>query len=189
MAKKRDRTLNRKANKDKNWNWNRKNEPSSLNLQRIFTSLKFFLGHHCKNYRTPTVQTVTNCADEEKELRDRSSSFKYSNVIKWCHQINANIAFAISHKPFTMLQNDIVCWHGRPWKFLGSEVWNCWRRDTEASIWFDNYMGSWVLKVQQTEARSTWLRVSSPEFLFNYTQICLFLKSHLFRKYSHLIIL
>jgi len=39
--------------------------------------------------------------------------------------------------------------------------------------------GSWVLKVQKTEARSTELRVSFMEFLFNYTQIILFLKSHL----------
>jgi len=39
---------------------------------------------------------------------------------------------------------------------------------------------SWVLRVQQTEARSTGLRVLSlMEFMYNnYTQIPLFLKSH-----------
>jgi len=68
----------------------------------------------------------------------------------------------------------------------------------EASIWFEIWgvvdMGlktgwSWVIKVQQMEACSTWLRVSSPEFLFNYTQIILFLflKNHHFVKSYHLI--
>ena|SRR6218665_2746286 len=37
--------------------------------------------------------------------------------------------------------------------------------------------GPWVITVPQTEAHSTGLRVSSPKFLFNYTQIILFLKS------------
>ena len=38
-------------------------------------------------------------------------------------------------------------------------------------------------------ARSTWLRVSSQEFIFNYTQIILFLRSHHFGECSHLIFL
>ena len=33
----------------------------------------------------------------------------------------------------------------------------------------------WVLKIQQTEVYSTGLRESSPEFLFNYIQICIYL--------------
>src|SRR6218665_968234 len=37
------------------------------------------------------------------------------------------------------------------------------------------------------EAHSTRLMVSSPKFLFNYTQIILFLKSHHFGKFSQLI--
>ena len=39
------------------------------------------------------------------------------------------------------------------------------------------------------EARSTVLRVSLAKLLFKYTQIILFLKSHLFGKCSHLIFL
>src|SRR6218665_1649155 len=48
---------------------------------------------------------------------------------------------------------------------------------------------SWVLKVLQTKARSKGLRVSSQNFLFNYTQILLFLKRHHFGRCtcSHLI--
>jgi len=46
--------------------------------------------------------------------------------------------------------------------------------------------GSRVLKVQQMEDRSTWLRVSSQEFLFNYTQIIIFMKSNHFGKCFHL---
>ena len=56
------------------------------------------------------------------------------------------------------------------------------------SIWFENWwvlwvlvlkLGVlWVLKIQQTEAQSIELRLSSPEFLFNDIQIFLFLKSH-----------
>jgi len=42
----------------------------------------------------------------------------------------------------------------------------------------------WVLMVRQTEARSTGLRVSSPEFLFNYAQIILFMKSPLWKVFS-----
>ena len=45
-----------------------------------------------------------------------------------------------------------------------------------------------VLKVRQTEAHSTGLRVSSRN-LFNYTQIFPSLKSHHFGKCSHLILL
>ena len=45
---------------------------------------------------------------------------------------------------------------------------------------------SWVLKIQQTEASSTGLRISSQELLFNYMQIFLFLKNHHFGKCSHL---
>src|SRR6218665_2478358 len=47
---------------------------------------------------------------------------------------------------------------------------------------------SQVLKVQQTEAHSTELRVSSPEFLFDmeHTQIILFLKGNHFGKCSKL---
>jgi len=45
-------------------------------------------------------------------------------------------------------------------------VWNLGGRGSGFGNW-----GSWVLNVQQMEAHSTWLRVSSPEFLFNYTQI------------------
>jgi len=36
----------------------------------------------------------------------------------------------------------------------------------------------WVLKFHQMVARSTGLKVSYPEFLFNYTHIFLYLKSH-----------
>jgi len=53
---------------------------------------------------------------------------------------------------------------------------------------FENW-GSQTLKVQETEACRTGLRVSSPEFFFNYTQIILFLKSYHFGKCSHLIFL
>ena len=45
-----------------------------------------------------------------------------------------------------------------------------------------------MLKVQMN-VRSTGLKVLFPEFLFNYTQICLFLKNHHFGKCSHLIFL
>lgn len=45
---------------------------------------------------------------------------------------------------------------------------------------FEN-CGSWVLIVQQKEALSTGFRVSSPEFLLKYTQICLFLKSPIWK--------
>jgi len=44
-------------------------------------------------------------------------------------------------------------------------------------------------KVQQLEARSIWFRVLSTEFLFNNTQIILFLKSYHFGKCSPLIFL
>jgi len=57
-----------------------------------------------------------------------------------------------------------------------------------APIWFE-ISGSWVLMVPQMEACSTGFRASSPEFLFNYTQIILFMKSHRFGKCSHLIFL
>jgi len=40
-------------------------------------------------------------------------------------------------------------------------VWNFGGRGSEFETW-----GLWVLKVQQMTARSAWLRVSSPEFLF-----------------------
>ena len=46
--------------------------------------------------------------------------------------------------------------------------------------------GSWDLTVQQIEARSTWLRVSSQ---INYTQIILFMKSYRFGKCFHAIFL
>jgi len=42
--------------------------------------------------------------------------------------------------------------------------------------------GSWALKIQQTEAHRAGLRVSSPEFLFNYMQIFLFMKNRHFWK-------
>ena len=47
--------------------------------------------------------------------------------------------------------------------------------ETEASIWFEKW-GSWVLKVQQTEARSTRLNVYHLQGLFSYmyAQIILF---------------
>ena len=79
-----------------------------------------------------------------------------------------------------------------------------WLIVSVASTWFENWVivgpglktreWSWVLKVRQTEARSTWLsRVSSPEFIFNIhvgpTQIFLFLNSHHLGKHSHLIFL
>src|SRR6218665_4135232 len=53
---------------------------------------------------------------------------------------------------------------------------------------FENLGESQVLKVQQTEAHSTELRVSSPEFLFDmeHTQIILFLKGNHFGKCSKL---
>ena len=47
---------------------------------------------------------------------------------------------------------------------------------------------SWVVNVQQMEARSMGLRVSIPEFLFNIHK-SLFLKSHHFGKCSYLILL
>jgi len=47
----------------------------------------------------------------------------------------------------------------------------------------------WALKVQQMEACSSRLRVSSPEFLFNCSQILIFLKSHHFGKCYYLIFL
>ena len=50
-------------------------------------------------------------------------------------------------------------------------------------------LGSWVLKVHQMEARSIILRVSLEEFLFNYTQIIIFLKSHHFGKCSQIVFL
>jgi len=49
--------------------------------------------------------------------------------------------------------------------------------------------GAWVLRTRQTVVHSTGLRVSSPECLFNYTQIFLFLKVTTFGKCSHLIFL
>ena len=42
---------------------------------------------------------------------------------------------------------------------------------------FENW-GSWVLKVQKTEARSIGLNVSSPEFLFNMHKPFYFLSYH-----------
>jgi len=49
--------------------------------------------------------------------------------------------------------------------------------------------GLWVLKVQQMEVRSKWLRVSSQEYLFNYAQIIQFLKRHHRGTCFHLIFL
>ena len=48
---------------------------------------------------------------------------------------------------------------------------------------------SWVLRIQQTEAHSTRLRVWSSAFLLNYIQIFLFPESHHFGKCSYLIFL
>ena len=48
---------------------------------------------------------------------------------------------------------------------------------------------NWEVVGPQMEARSTGLRVSSAEFVFNYTQIIRFLKSHHFARCSHLIFL
>ena len=57
-----------------------------------------------------------------------------------------------------------------------------WKRGSWFQVW---KLGvSLVLNVQQTEACSTGLRVSTPKFLFNYTQICLFLKSPLWKVIS-----
>src|SRR6218665_1925337 len=57
-----------------------------------------------------------------------------------------------------------------------------------AKVWFETW-GSWVLKAQQKEVRSTRFRVSSRELFIQYTQICLFLQSRHFGKCSHLIVL
>jgi len=40
-------------------------------------------------------------------------------------------------------------------------------RGSWVRVWKLGVVGMWVLNVQQTEARSTELSVSSPEFLFN----------------------
>jgi len=49
-------------------------------------------------------------------------------------------------------------------------LWTTPRAYVKASTRFENW-GAVGLKIQQMEVRSTWLRVSSPEFLFNYAQV------------------
>jgi len=95
----------------------------------------------------------------------------------------------------------VSAWTSLPGRFIRSYVnmtlCNNHSLIPEASIRFEIRgswirvwkLGSWVLNVQQMDARSTLLKVSSPEFLFNYTQIFLFLKMQHFGKYSHLICL
>ena len=71
------------------------------------------------------------------------------------------------------------------WKLEGHGSWFENRRRSWILIWEGGV--SWVIKITQTEAHSTWFWVSSPEFLFHYMQIYLFLKN--FGKSSHLEIL
>ena len=79
---------------------------------------------------------------------------------------------------FCLLESSVLLVSGvyLVWKLSGGG------RGSRFKIW-----GSWVLKVQQTEARSTWLRVSSPEFVFNIHSSFNFYKVTKFRKCSHLI--
>ena len=56
-------------------------------------------------------------------------------------------------------------------------------------VWKLGVVPSWDLKVHRAEPRSTRLRVSFQEFLFNLIQIFLFLKSHHLGKCSHIIFL
>jgi len=58
--------------------------------------------------------------------------------------------------------------YGKPMQHI---IFKGQRRQSVLKTWgswsgFENW-GSWVLKVQQTEAHSTGFRLSSPEFLFN----------------------
>ena len=80
-------------------------------------------------------------------------------------QMNKRVRITSKQKRQSALRSGMGWWWVRVWK----------RRE-----W------SWVIKVQQTVERSTELRVLSQEFLFNHTQIILFLKIQRFGKYSHL---